>query len=116
MSAGPGIVHDLALGTVHGRFDTPGQEPRERRNVLFDACSLEGREVGVSVLDMDHGPRIAAGCEKRIHDEARHAAVSVRVGVDVAEQPVPEGCTSDLWVEVIRSKLVVPSSRRSGCW
>ena len=80
----------IRVGPLRSQFDTFGQEPRERLHVLIDARSVERGEIGVAIIDTDHGPRIAAGCEQRIHDDARHAAVAVRVRVDMAEQPVPE--------------------------
>src|SRR5262249_1050302 len=69
---------------------TFGDEAREGRNVAIDARAIESRKIRIAILDTDDGPGIAAGGQDRVHQESRHAAVAVRIGMNIAKQPVPE--------------------------
>src|SRR5437660_8169455 len=60
----------------------------ERMDVHLDAGAVHGAQIRLAIPDANHCPRIAARCQHSVHEEACHAAVPVRVRVDITEKPV----------------------------
>ena len=70
--------------------DSLEDERRERPNIELDACGFQGRQVGGAVFYANNGPGISARGEHRVHQETGYAAFAVRIGMDVAKQPMPQ--------------------------
>jgi hypothetical protein len=62
----------------------------ERMDVHFDAGAVQGAQIRLAIPDANHRPRITARSQHNIHQKARHAAVPVRVWVDITEKPVSQ--------------------------
>src|SRR5580700_9987935 len=69
----------------------------ERLNICVDTGAIQRREIRVPIFNTNHGPGITARRQHRVHQEPRHAAVSIRVRMVIAEQPVPEN-SADAWI------------------
>jgi len=53
-------------------------------------------EIVVPVFDADHSPWKTTRGQHDIHQETGHPPIAVRIGMDIAEHPVPKDC-ADGW-------------------
>src|SRR6266705_3005669 len=65
----------------------------ERMDVHTGAGAVQGAQIRLAIPDANHRPRIAARSQHSIHQKARHAAVPIRVWVDITEKPMPQHCS-----------------------
>ena len=57
-------------------------------DLTFDTRGFEGFHVRIPPAHPDYRPRVASGCQQRVHQEATDAAVAVVVGVDKDKEVV----------------------------
>jgi hypothetical protein len=66
-------------------LDAADDKGCERVDVHLDAGAVQRAQIRLAIDDANHCPRIAARSQHDIHEEPRHAAVPIRVRVDVTE-------------------------------
>src|SRR5215472_2029785 len=100
----------MLVRLLHRPSGALSDEFREGRNVSVDAGAIERREIRVAVLYPNDGPCISARAEHGVHQEPGHAAVAIRVWVNVAEQPMREN-RANAWIRFFFEKI---EQRRHG--
>ena len=85
-------VRPLCVFTLPAPVTTQPGPPQTARTARYlnRHWRFQAPPVDIAILDPNDGPRIAPGCQHRVHDKARHAPVAVRVRMYIAEQQVPE--------------------------
>src|SRR5882672_4022850 len=69
----------LKVSLLQRPFHALGDERRKRSDVRIDAGTIQRTQIIITVLNPDDCPGIPPGGQHRIHQKARHPAVTVGI-------------------------------------